>query len=152
MASGDGWRNQPRVPKGNPRGGQWAKVEGIYNSDGELDKLREIIKLPDEQLPHSVGAKWRNFDISMPDGTVAHFVEGTKLQDKEIFAGKGCKDKIRDISYLVNKYKGSVDSEWQKVKAKAEIVTKYGEVLTAEIHWYEEPTVGKVEFKCKKEL
>ncbi len=38
MANGDGWKKQPRVPKGKPDGGQWAKLEGIYNSDSELGR------------------------------------------------------------------------------------------------------------------
>ena len=38
MANKNAWKNQPRVSKGNPDGGEWTKVEGIYNSDSELRK------------------------------------------------------------------------------------------------------------------
>ena len=53
------------------------------------DTLIDVIPLPDETLPHSLGAKWSNYDIRLPDGTVAHFQEGSKLHHKEVFAGKG---------------------------------------------------------------
>lgn len=111
--------------------------------------LPDTIPLPDEQLPRSVGAKWENADIFMPDGSIAHFVEGTKLQDKEVFAGKGCRRKIDVIDRLVSKYPGSDADEWQKVKATATIVWK--DVSDqAEIHWYEEATIGKIDFKFKR--
>ena len=86
------------------------------------------------------------------DGSTAKFVEGSKLQNKEIFAGAGCRRKIDDIDRLVRDYPGTSESEWMKAKAIAEIVTEYGEYMKAEIHWYEEPLVGKVEFKFKSEV
>lgn len=128
----------------------------IYDSDAPPYNSMQLLpisyKLPDEQLPSSVGAKWRNYDISMPDGSIAHFVEGSKLQDKEVFAGRGCRTKIRDRYDLTRDYPGSHPDMWQKVKAKAQIRLHNGEVLAAEIHWYEEQTIGKVEFKYKKDL
>ncbi len=73
----------------------------------------ETISLPDEQLPRSLSARWANEDIKMPDGTIAHFVEGSKLQNKQAFAGAGTKKPIRDIERLVNKY-GGEEKNWQK--------------------------------------
>ena len=112
--------------------------------DGE----RDIIKLPDETLPRSVGAKWINHEIALPDGNVAKFVEGSKLQNKEVFAGKGCKRKIDQVSDLVRNYGGSAE-EWRKVKAVATIALPNGDIERVEVHWYEEPSVGKVRFKVK---
>lgn len=140
---------------------RWARennVELPLNNDGSLNdiKLRELwasaekdtISLPDEYLPKSLGAKWGNYEINMPDGGIAHFVEGSKLQNKEVFAGKGCKRKIDDIDRLVKTYGGEAEN-WQKVKAIATI--EYNdEIYKAEIHWYEEKTVGKHEFKFKR--
>lgn len=132
------------------------EFDWIYSSDPKIyehnTSYGDIIRLPDEQLPYSIGAKWGNYDICMPDGSLAHFVEGSKLQDKEVFAGRGCKTQIRDRYELSRDYPGSHPDMWQKVKAKAQIVLHNGEVLAAEIHWYEEPTIGKVEFKYKKDL
>ncbi len=128
------------------------KAKYIYNSDPgiiPLHLLPESYPLPDEQLPYSVGAQWKNYDISMPDGSVAHFVEGSKLQDKEVFAGRGCRRKIDCIDSLVKTYGGN-PLKWAKVKAIAEIKLSSGEAEKSEIHWYEEPSIGKVEFKYKK--
>lgn len=116
-----------------------------------MSPLPKTIKLPDEIIPRSVGAKWVNYEISIPDGTTAHFVEGSKLQNKEVFAGKGCKRKIDCIESLVATYGGTA-SEWTKVKAHAEIQLPNGEIINAEIHWYEEPSVGKVQIKYKRAL
>ena len=78
--------------------------------------LKNSIKLPDETIPKSVGAKWANEYIAMPDGTKAKFVEGSKVTNKEVFAGKGTKHPIRDIDRLVIQYPNTKRSLWQKVK------------------------------------
>lgn len=109
----------------------------------------DTLPLEDEKLPKSVGARWSNHEIAMPDGTVAHFQEGSKLHHKEVFAGKGCKRKIDQVDMLVERYGGKAE-EWQKIKAFGTIVKSNGEIEEREIHWYEEPTVGKVKLKVKK--
>lgn len=111
--------------------------------------LPESIKLPDEIIPRSVGAKWRNEDILLLDDTIAHFVEGSKLQNKEIIAGKGVKRQIDDIRRLVREYPGTSPHEWMKVKATATVVLPDGEITTMEVHWYEHSVIGKKEFKEK---
>ena len=110
--------------------------------------LQETIPLPDEQLPRSLGAKWMNYDILMPDGTIGRFLEGSKLHHKEVFAGKGCKRKIDQIDMLVSNF-GGAKSEWQKVKAIGKVVGVDGDVQDEEVHWYQEPTVGWVLLKVK---
>ena len=79
-----------------------------YAENMRRDKKREEVrkkvtsfKLPDEQLPRSIGARWINHEIALPDGSSAHFVEGSKLQDKVVFAGKGCRRKIDCVDTLV---------------------------------------------------
>jgi len=47
----------------------------------------------------------------------------------------------------VSEYGGKAD-EWQKVKGIG-YVDYYGESLKAELHWYQEPTVGKLLWKIK---
>lgn len=108
----------------------------------------ERIFLPDEDLPRSVGAKWANYEILLADGTFAHLQEGSKLHHKEVIAGKGKKRKIDEIDGLISKYGGTPD-KWVKVKAFGTIVKPNGETEEIEIHWYEEPTVGKVKLKEK---
>ena len=131
------------VPKGK------TKVKP-YDSKDKLQELKRRIKQQDEKLPKSVGAKWANEDILMPDGSIANFAEGSKVT-REVFAGKGTKTPIRDIERLVKEYPNSKAEQWQKVKGNATLVQD-GEEFRAEIHWYEEPSVGRVKTKFKKEL
>ena len=103
-----------------------------------------------EYTPRSVGAKWQNYEIKMPDGSTAKFVEGEPVINISTFAGYGKRTPIRDIERLNRQY--NINSiKWKKVKAIAQILDR-GKPITAEVHWYEEETVGKVEFKFKREL
>ena len=113
--------------------------------------LPNKIVLEDERLGRSLGAKWQNSDIAMPDGTKAKFQEGSILTHKEVFAGAGTRKPIREVDRLVKDYPGTNAELWKKVKARADIIWK-GEPMKAEIHWYEEESVGKQEIKFKKEL
>ena len=54
----------------------------------------------------------------------------------------GCKRKIDCVDSLVERFGGNPE-QWMKVKGIAEIVLPNGEIQKAEIHWYEEPFVGK---------
>ena len=129
-------------------------VKGKSKRKQALEALRKIkplvICLPDEEFPKSVGAMWKNHEIIMPDGTIAKFAEGSKLQNKQIFAGYGTRTPIRDIERLNIQY-GTSSKKWKKVKANALIINN-GEEIDAEVHWYEEETIGKVELKFKKYL
>ena len=119
------------------------------------DKFKEPLKisLSDEQWPRSVGAKWINHDIRMPDGTQAKFVEGAKLERKEIIAGHGSRRKIDTLSDLLTDFPetNTTPRLWTKVKGISEIVLKSGEHVKAEVHWYEHPKTGKQKFKYKDE-
>ena len=103
--------------------------------------------LEDEYVGKSVGAKTRNYDIPF-EGKVRHIAEGTYIRNKEQIAGKGMKRQIDEIEGLVKKYGGD-SREWRKMKGVAtlDIDGKYEEV---ELHWYEEPSVGKVKIKTVK--
>ena len=106
-----------------------------------------ILRLPDFEIGRSLGAKARNYDIEMPDGDILNLTEGTKVTNVEVIAGKGRDRKIDMIDELIGKYGGKPD-EWQKVKGIG-YVDFYGESYKAELHWYQEPTVGKVYWKIK---
>ena len=136
---------------GNPDGigGEHIPTEAEKKRLKELGVEEDTVPLPDEDIPKSVGAKWINEEVKMPDGSTATFVEGSKVIHKQVFAGKGTKKPIRDVGRLVSQYKGSKAEEWQKVKGIAELEHK-GEQFKSEIHWYEEPSIGRVETKFKK--
>ena len=56
---------------------------------------------------------------------------------------------IREIVRLRKLY-GT--GRWRKRKGFADVRLRNGEVVTAEIHWYEASNVGKREFKIKRLL
>lgn len=62
-----------------------------------------------------------------------------------IATGRG----IRDLARLQRSYgKG----RWRKMKGRARIRLRNGDVRIAEIHWYEAHGIGKREFKRKRYL
>lgn len=83
----------------------------------------------------------------MPDGEILRLTEGTRITNIEVIAGKGRNRQIDRIDILVSDYGGN-PADWQKCKGFG-YVDIDGESLLAELHWYYEPTVGKVKFKVK---
>ena len=109
-----------------------------------------ILRLPDIQLGRSLGAQWKNYDIMLPDGNVTHLKEGTRITDVEVIAGKGRNREIDIIDLLIIKFGGEIN-EWQKVKGIG-YIDYYGESFRVKLHWYQEPTVGKVLWKLKTDI
>ena len=170
----DHWKNQPRVPAGNSNGGQflspnsyrqntpYSEITRHQNADyivyledrkptviDPADKLTE-----DEYFPRSIGAMWANHKIKMPDGTNARFVEGAKLERKEIIGGYRCARKIDDIQSLCRRYPETASTSrfWAKVKGVSDIILEDSTIIKAEVHWYEHPKTGKVDFKYKEDV
>jgi hypothetical protein len=56
---------------------------------------------------------------------------------------------IKERSRLVKRYGRG---RWRKSKGFAEIRLRSGEVVRAELHWYEATGIGKFEFKIKRLL
>ena len=112
-----------------------------YRQNTSYDEIiggpNESLSLSDEILPRSVGARWANYDILAPDGTTAHFQEGSKLHHKAVIAGKGLKRKIDDIERVSKLFPNAIPGDIQKLKAIGTIVTESGEIMDAEIHWYQ---------------
>lgn len=98
-------------------------------------------------IPKSVGAKSRNYDILLPNGEYSQFTEGTYISSIKVITGKGRLRQIDEVDILVSSYGGKVE-EWQKKKGIGHINYK-GESRKADVHWYEEPSVGRVKFKVK---
>jgi len=136
------------------------KMQGSRNVGGSggnhaksVDKSEkpDIIKLEDIEVGKSVGAKAKNYDI-MDLETGEHFrlVEGTSLQDVEVFAGKGVKAEYRQAEKFAKTYGGKA-KDWQHAKGKG-TVDFYGEGRKAELHWSQCKGVGKHEFFIKRWL
>lgn len=115
----------------------------------------EPLTLPqgDLVIGRSLGAKALNYDIKDPrTGKTYHFVEGTTISGVEVFAGKGVRSKLRPkvTAGLVERY-GGRPKNWQHVKGFGTI-EKGGHYITAEVHWFQESSVGRCEFKVKRWL
>jgi hypothetical protein len=75
-----------------------------------------------------------------------HFeLAGPLTEIETIAAGAG----IREIARLRKRYGRG---RWRKRKGIAEIRLSDGEVVCAEIHWYEATGIGRREFKIKRFL
>lgn len=75
-----------------------------------------------------------------------HFEVLGQVTDVETIAtGSG----IREIARLRKRYGRG---RWRKRKGFAEVLLDSGEILLAEIHWYEATGIGKREFKIKRFL
>ena len=74
------------------------------------------------------------------------FEIASDLRDVETFAtGSG----IRELPRLIKVYGRG---RWRKRKGIAEIRLPDGELLLAELHWYEATGIGRKEFKIKRYL
>jgi SPP1 gp7 family putative phage head morphogenesis protein len=111
----------------------------------------DIIKLPDIEIHKSVGAKSRNYDIIDPEtGEYFHFAEGTKIQDAEVFAGKGTNHPLSDETKNgLAEQEGGEANNWQHCKGNG-VIDYHGDNRDAEVHWFQEKSVGKVKFKIKE--
>ena len=118
----------------------------------ELDKSGEFATMESDSIsiPHSLGARYLNHEVLLPDGSYTTFIEGTRITNIKVIAGKGRDRKIDEIENLVARYGGDY-FEWQKKKGIG-YIDYYGESAKAEVHWYEEPNVGAVKFKLKELL
>ena len=96
----------------------------------------------------SLGAKAKNYDIELPNKEIVHLTEGSHVSHVEVIAGKGRNRKIDEIDTLVHLFPGSSESEWQKKKGVG-FIDYEGESYRVNLHWYEEPTVGRVKWKVK---
>ena len=111
------------------------------------------IKLDDILIGRSVGAKALNYDILDPaTGEYYQFAEGSKIQDAQVFAGKGCKKPLKEeVAKGLAEQIGGKASDWQHCKGVGVVDCK-GDEVKAEVHWFQEKTVGKHKFKIKEWL
>lgn len=102
-------------------------------------------------IGRSVGAKAKNYDIIDPQtGEFFHFAEGTRIQNISVFAGKGTKHSLHEgVAEGLSEQLGGKSENWQHAKGNG-IIDYYGEERLAEVHWFQEETVGKVKFKVKR--
>lgn len=124
------------------------KYQGNTSNTIVNSKNSDRMVLPDFEMGRSLGAKAKNFNITLPNGEEVHLTEGTRVTNVEVIAGKGRNREIDIAPLLVVNYPGTKENEWQKVKGRG-YVDYHGESYKANLHWYQEPSVGKVEWKVK---
>lgn len=111
----------------------------------------EILRLPDEIIGRSVGAKARNYDImNLQTGDMYHLTEGSALQDIQVFAGQETRVKFRDADKYAKRYGGNAE-DWQHVKGRGFVDTEEGD-RPAELHWVQCKGIGKREMFVKRWL
>lgn len=90
--------------------------------------------------------------LDLATGEYFNFANGTKIQNAEVFAGyRGQKTLLAEVvEGLVKEFGGRPD-RWQHSKGLATL-DYFGEEAQAEVHWFQEETVGKVKFKVKRWL
>lgn len=135
------------LAKGSRTGNDAASYKKWVNDKKNTEKSSEKNEKNSIIIAKSLGAKARNYDVSMPDGSITHFTEGTRIENIKTIAGKGRNRQIDMVDVLVDNYGGSA-SEWQKKKGLAYIDLE-DESIKCEVHWYEEPTAGRHDFKVK---
>ena len=122
---------------------KWGTYSGNAQNSVDYSLENGIIN-----IGRSLGAKAKNYDVKLPSREIVHLTEGTSVTHVNIIAGKGRNRKIDIVNVLLDRYPGTKESEW--VKAKGVGYIDYdGESYKAELHWYEEPSVGRVEWKVK---
>ena len=103
----------------------------------------------DFKIYRGVGAKAKNYEaMDLDTGEMFRFAEGTRLQDVEVFAGKGTKS-ILNIAGKYAKAYGGKPEDWQHVKGHGVLDTPDG-YRNAEVHWMQCEGFGKHDFFVKK--
>ena len=102
-------------------------------------------------IGRSIGAKANNYQIiDKNTGLIYNFVEGSRVLNPKTFAGYGAKTPLEEatIDGLNREFKIN-STKWKHRKGIAN-VTDGSEEYVAEVHWFEEDSVGKAKFKIKR--
>lgn len=159
------WQVVPELSDVADRLGAW--VDG--GEDAELDAAfgewkagkpaltrldaRGTMKLPDVEILRSLGAKSKNYDIYDPaTGDYYRFKEGSRIQNREVFAGYGSRTSLHDgVAEGLSEQCGGDARKWQHVKGFATLDTQDGD-RKAEVHWFANEDIGQVKHRVKRWL
>lgn len=103
-------------------------------------------------IGRSVGAKAKNYVVvDKSTGEEYYFVEGTRTQNAQVFAGKGgVKPLHEEVAQGLAAEFGGKPEDWQHCKGKGWLDVD-GESVKAEVHWFQNGS-EKVKFKVKRWL
>ena len=102
------------------------------------------------KIYRGVGAKAKNYVVvDKSTGEEYYFVEGTRTQNAQVFAGKGGVNPLREeVAQGLSDEFGGKPEDWQHCKAKGWLDVD-GEAVKAEVHWFQNGS-EKVKFKVKR--
>ena len=127
-----------------------------FTMESERDRMgveptEETTGTYDFGIGKSVGAKAKNYDVFDPQtGRAFQFVEGTHIQDSQVFAGYGSRTPLHEgVAEGLSKQFGGTVEKWQHVKGFG-YLDMDGEEVKVEVHWFQNPDIGKCKFKVKK--
>lgn len=132
-------------------------IKNELQDDMNPDRIKKRIEIAlntkyekDIIIPGSVGAKFRDVPVDMPDGTEAILTPHSRIEKVETIAGMGRNRKIDAIDILIDVYKSTADSPelWKKQKGMG-FIDYEGETRKVDLHWYSHPKTGNVEYKIK---
>lgn len=131
------------------------KKQNVWNKKWDNSYESSIIntkKLDNIILPKSVSAKARDIYVKTeyPVKGVGKLKSGSNIKNVHVIAGNGVNRKIDDISRLMREYETKNENLWQKVVGIAILDDNSKNGKKVEVHWYQHPEVGKVEFKVKR--
>lgn len=139
-----------------PEGMTFDEWKGKFVGEGVDKSEKRGIILGDSEdftIGKSLGSKAKNYDIvDKSSGIVYHFVEGTRVTNAKVFAGYGGVKPLNPetVEGLVREFGGRPD-RWKHSKGIGTVDVD-GEEIKAEVHWFEEESVGKIKFKIKEWL
>ena len=109
-------------------------------------------KLNDIEIGRSIGAKAKNYVVvDKSTGEEYYFIEGTRTQNAQVFAGKGGVKPLREeVAQGLAAEFGGKPEDWQHCKAQGWLDVN-GEQIKAEVHWFQNGS-EKVKFKVKEWL
>lgn len=98
-------------------------------------------------IPKSLGAAGRNYNVLLPDGRRAKFASGTSIIKIRTIAGKGTNTELRVAEELEKEFDIKA-AKWMKQRGEG-IIRDEGRNRRAEVHWYEADG-DRVYFKVKR--
>ena len=122
------------------------KTEGFREFEEKYLKAEKVL----QNQP-----KKRTMKVEVLDPATGEYyslAHGSRLQNVKIFAGKGGTKPLREavVEGLSEEFGGRPEN-WQHAKGIGALDAD-GEEVLAEIHWFQEETVGRVKFKVKEWL